>query len=130
MTDNFNSPVLVGTPKGLGICWIIYGLARILLAVWLLAFQVTATLMFGAMLSRVPNPYTLMDTFHLFYAATILLSFVCGVLGVLAGAALLANRSAGRMLALFAAFLSLPEMPVGLMLGVYTIVKFLPRDSR
>jgi hypothetical protein len=110
----------------LGIFWIIYGLARILLAVWLLAFQVTAKLMFGSLLSRVPNPYSLMDTFHFVYAAIILLSIICGVLGVLAGVALLGNWSSARTLALAAGFLSLPEMPLGLMLGVYTIAKLLP----
>lgn len=116
-----------GSPRGLALCWIVYGLARILLAVWLLSFEVTATLMFGSTLSRVPNPYSLMDAFHLFYAALILWSVVCGVLGILAGLALLTNWASARMLALLAAFLSLPETPLGLILGVYTVAKLLPR---
>jgi hypothetical protein len=115
--------------KFLGIAWIVYGLARILLAFWLLAFEVTAKLMFGALLSRVPNPFAMMDHFHIVYAGIVLVSFVCGVLGVLAGLALLASWSAGRTVALWAAFLSLPEMPLGLMLGAYTIVKLLPRSN-
>src|SRR5271168_514733 len=105
-----------GSIRVLGFCWIIYGIARILLGVWLLAFQTTATLMFGALLTRVPNPFTLMDTFHLVYAAIILYSIVCGVLGALAGLALLTGWSSARMLALWAGFLSLPELPLGLML--------------
>jgi len=80
-----------GEPRGLGFCWIVYGLARILLAIWLLSFEVTATLMFGSTLSRVPNPYSLMDAFHLFYAGLILLSVVCGLLGILAGGATRSN---------------------------------------
>jgi hypothetical protein len=100
----------------------------VLLAIWLLAFQATATVMFGALLSRVANPFTLMDTFHFFYAAIILYSIVCGVLGVLAGLALLTGWSSRRVLALWAGFLALPEMPVGLMLGVYTVVTLLPRE--
>jgi hypothetical protein len=115
--------------RTLGFFWIVYGLARILLAVWLFAFEVTAKLMFGSLLSRVPNPYSLMDTFHLFYAAIILVSIVCGILGVLAGIALIINGSSARILALAAAFLSLPELPLGLMLGVYTIAKLLPREE-
>jgi hypothetical protein len=82
--------------------------------------------MFGSLLSRVPNPYTLMDTFHVFYSVVILISIVCGALGVLGGVALLSGWTAGRTLALAAAFLSLPEMPLGLMLGVYTVAKLLP----
>lgn len=116
-----------GELRGLGFCWIVYGLARILLAIWLLSFEVTATLMFGSTLSRVPNPYSLMDAFHLFYAGLILLSVVCGLLGILAGLALLSNWSSARSLALVAGFLSLPEAPLGLILGVYTIARLLPR---
>src|SRR5271167_2170474 len=121
--SNTVAPDSPSSTRTLGLMWIVYGLARILLAVWLLAFQVTAKLMFGSLLSRVPNPYSLMDTFHFVYAAITLLSIVCGVLGVLAGFALLTGWSSSRTLALAAAFLSLPEMPLGLMLGVYTIAK-------
>jgi len=129
MSNTIDPGNLNTSARTLGILWIIYGVARILLAVWLLAFQVTAKLMFGSLLSRVPNPYSLMDTFHLVYAAIILLSIVCGVLGVLAGFALLGNWSSAPVLALAAAFLSLSELPLGLMLGVYTIAKLLPRES-
>ena len=121
--------------KFLGIAWIVYGLARILLAFWLLAFEVTAKLMFGALLSRVPNPFAMMDHFHIVYAGIVLVSFVCGAAmsgysaALMAGLALLASWSAGRTVALWAAFLSLPEMPLGLMLGAYTIVKLLPRSN-
>jgi hypothetical protein len=115
----------------LGACWIVYGIARVLFAFWLLAFHITAKLMFGALMSRVPNPFTLMDSFDVFYTGMVILAFICGVLGVLAGLALLGTWSSGRSLALAAGFLSLPEMPLGLMLGVYTIVVLLPRgDAR
>ena len=115
----------------LGACWIVYGIARVLLAFWLLAFHITAKLMFGALMTRVPNTYTLMDSFDVFYTGMVILSVLCGILGVLAGLALLASWSSGRTVALAAAFLALPEMPLGLMLGVYTIVVLLPRyDAR
>lgn len=126
MSNPHSPETVMSSGKTLGFCWIVYGLARILLAFWLLAFEATATVMFGALLSRVANPYTLMDTFHVVYVAIIFWSVVCGVLGLLAGLALLAGRSAARSLSLWAAFLSLPEMPLGLILGVYTIVRFLP----
>jgi hypothetical protein len=121
-----SSETAASSTKLLGACWIIYGLARILLAFWLLAFEVTAKLMFGALLSRVPNPYAMMDHFHIIYYGIVLISIVCGALGIVAGLALLVSWSVGRALALCAAFLSLPEMPLGLMLGVYTIVRLLP----
>jgi hypothetical protein len=131
MSNTLGVEGATGPRQPLGVCWIIYGIARILYAIWLLGFQGTAKLMFGSLLSRVPNPFALMDTFHLFYAATILFSIVCGGLGILAGLALLTGWSSARALALWAGFLSLSELPLGLMLGVYTIVKLLPaQDGR
>lgn len=126
MPTNHSPEVALNSGKFLGFAWIVYGIARILLGLWLMAFEPTAKVMFGALLSRVANPYAMMDHFHLVYFAIAVLSFVCGALGVLAGLALLTGSSVGRTLALCAAFLSLPEMPLGLMLGVYTIVRLLP----
>jgi hypothetical protein len=129
MPTNHGPEVALNSGKFLGLAWIVYGIARILLALWLMAFEVTAKVMFGALLSRVANPYAMMDHFHIVYFAIVLISFLCGALGILAGLALLTGSSAGRTLALWAAFLSLPEMPLGLMLGVYTIVRLLPSFS-
>lgn len=110
----------------LGFAWMVYGIARILLGFWLLGFEITARLMFGALLSRVPNPFAMMDHFHIVYYSIVIFSFICGALGILAGLALFTGSAFGRRLALWAAFLSLPEMPLGLILGVYTIVRLLP----
>jgi hypothetical protein len=127
MPTNHSPETALSDGRFLGLAWIVYGIARILLALWLMAFEVTAKVMFGALLSRVANPYAMMDHFHIVYFAIVVISFVCGVLGILAGLALLIASSTGRTLALWAAFLSLPEIPLGLMLGVYTIVRLLPR---
>ncbi len=109
----------------LAVCWIIYGIFRICVAVWMIGFSGTATLMFGALLNRVANPEALMADFHLFYTASVALSVVCGVLGVLAGLALLVSRPLGRTLALIAGFLSLSHLPIGTTLGIYTLIVFL-----
>src|SRR5579871_4463785 len=86
----------------LGVLWIVYGVIRLILAAGLMVYSGTATLMFGALLSRVADPFTLMGLFHFLYAAGIVLSVVCGLLGIFAGLALLGGRSVGRTLALFA----------------------------
>jgi hypothetical protein len=114
-----------GRFRTLGACWIVYGIFRLIMAVCLFIYGATATLMFGALLNRVPNPFALMDLFHFFYMATIALSVVCGILGFLAGLALVAGRS-GRMLALVAGFLSLSDIPFGITLGIYTLIELLP----
>jgi len=112
--------------RTLGYCWIIYGIIRLVIAIWLVLFSATATVMFGALLSRVPDPFTLMSVFHFIYIAAIVLSALCGIFGLVAGLALLAARSSGRTLALVAGFLSLSDIPFGTTLGIYTLVVFLP----
>ena len=97
-----------------------------IVAVCLLIYSGTATLMFGALLNRVPDPFTLMTAFHVIYTAMVLLSAVCGILGIIAGLALLAGRQSGRTPALIAGFLSLSNIPVGTTLGIYTLVALLP----
>ena len=112
----------------LGICWIVYGVIRLCIALWLTTFSVSATLMFGALLTRVPNPFTLMSAFHLIYAGWIVLSAASGIFGVLAGISLLAGAGASRILAEVAALLAVPFIPVGTMLGAYTLALLVPRE--
>lgn len=117
---------LNGQRQILGVCWLVYGLFRLILGVCLVLFGGTATVMFGALLGRVPNPFALMGDFHLVYAGLVVLTVVCGIFGLLAGLALLGNQRTARMLALVAAFLSVCEIPFGTTLGIYTLVVLLP----
>jgi hypothetical protein len=112
----------------LGICWIVYGVIRLCIAFWLTTFSVSATLMFGALLTRVPNPFTLMSAFHFIYLGIVVWSAVAGVVGMVAGFALLAGQRSARALVIFAAFLSLCEFPLGIALGVYSLIVLLPAN--
>src|SRR5271154_6737034 len=80
----------------LGICWVLYGVLRLIAALWLVLFTNTATVMFGALLTRVADPFALMGDFHFVYTLMIVLSAACGVLGILAGGSLLAGQRFGR----------------------------------
>ena len=111
--------------RTLGLCWLIYGLLRLVMAFCLVLFNPTATVMFGALLGRVADPFALMSDFHIIYTGIVVLSVLSGIFGLLAGLALLAKRPA-RMLALIAAFLSVSEIPLGTTLGIYTLVVLLP----
>lgn len=115
-------PSLGDQTRPLGVCWVIYGVIRLATAVWMIGFAGTATLMFGALLNRVADPFTLMGAFHFLYAAAIVLSIVCGLLGVVAGLALLGGQRSARTLCLIAGFLSLPNLPLGTTLGIYTLI--------
>ena len=106
----------------LGICWVLYGILRLATAVWLALFSNTATLMFGALLNRVADPFTLMNVFHFVYAVVVAVSAVCGILGFLAGLALLSGARSGPTLAIIAGFLSLWSIPLGTTLGIYTLI--------
>ena len=120
---------LGGHGRILGVCWLVYGILRLIMGICLVLFGGTATVMFGALLGRVPDPFALMTDFHFVYVLMIILSALCGILGILAGLALLAGSGSGRSLALAAAFLSLCEIPFGLTLGTYTLVVLLPTRS-
>ena len=89
----------------LGVCWLFYGIFRLITGICLFLFSGTATVMFGALLSRVPNPYTLMADFHIIYVGILFLTVLCALFGLFAGLALLTDQRPARMLALVAAFL-------------------------
>jgi hypothetical protein len=114
----------------LGVFWLVYGIFRILMAIWLVGFSGTATLMFGALLARVPNPFVLMADFHTVYIASVVVSALAGVLGILVGMAFLTTQTPPRVLALVTAFLSLSDVPFGTTLGTYTLIVFFrPRSG-
>jgi uncharacterized membrane protein len=110
----------------LGSLWIVYAILRLVAENLLVLYSGTATVMFGALLTRVPDPYTLMTCFHILYIAAIIITALSGLFGLFAGLALLAGKSSARGLSLVAAFLSLSDPPLGTTLGIYTLIIFLP----
>jgi len=117
-----------GRAGWLGILWAVYGVSRLVIALVLALFSGTATLMFGALLSRVPNPFALMADFHLLYVCIIAWNILSGVVALAAAAGLLGHSGSARKLAILAAFLALPVPFFGIMLGVYTLIVFLPSE--
>jgi hypothetical protein len=108
----------------LGALWIVYAILRFIAVILLVLYAGTATVMFGALLTRVVDYASLMAIFHIFYIAAIIVTALSGIFGLFAGLALLAGKSA-RTLSLAAAFLSLHDMPFGTTLGIYTLIVFL-----
>jgi hypothetical protein len=109
----------------LGALWIVYAILRLIAVILLVLYAGTATVMFGALLTRVVDYASLMAIFHIFYIAAIIVTALSGLFGLFAGLALLAGKSA-RTLSLVAAFLSLHDLPLGTTLGIYTLIVFLP----
>jgi hypothetical protein len=108
--------------RNLGILWILYGLLRLIGALGMFLYSATLTLMWGALLTRVPNPFTLMDLFHVFLIFLIVLGIVAGVVSVIAGLTLISSGQSARRLGLLAAFFGLTNGPLGIALGAYTLV--------
>jgi uncharacterized membrane protein len=111
--------------RTLGSLWIVYGIIRLVAAILLVLYSGTATVMFGALLTRVPDPFSLMSIFHFLYVVAIIVTALSGIFGILAGLALLAGRTSARSLSLAAGFLSLCDIPLGTTLGIYTLIIFI-----
>jgi hypothetical protein len=97
--------------RNLGILWILYGILRFVAAIGVFLYGATLTVMWGALLTRVPNPFTLMDLFHLFLIFVIILGVVAGIVSVIAGLALMSGGQSARRLGLLAAFLAVITVP-------------------
>jgi len=111
----------------LGVLWLIYGVICLIKAASIALNWTVLTLMWGALLNRVPDPFTLMDVFHVFMLAVIVLAIITGVISLLAGMSLMQLGWSGRALVVTAAFLGLISGPLGIALGVYTLILFIPR---
>jgi hypothetical protein len=112
--------------RNLGILWVVYGLLRLIMALGIFMWSATLTLMWGALLSRVPNPFALMDYFHLFLVFAIVLGIVAGIVSIIAGLALMSGGGSSRRLGLVAAFFGLINGPLGIALGAHTLVVLVP----
>jgi hypothetical protein len=115
--------------RTLGCFWTVYGVIRLIMVLCLFIYSRTAILMFGTLLNRVADPFALMGIFHFLYIGMIGLSAVCGLIGFVAGLALLGGQQSGRKLALVAAVLSVSDIPLGVTLGIYTLVELLPMKT-
>jgi hypothetical protein len=109
----------------LGICWVLYGILCLVSSVGLFLFRNTATVMFGALLSRVRDPFSMMNLFHFLYGLRIAIAGATGILGIMAGFGLLGGARFAKTLAIVAAFLSLSSIPLGTTLGIYSLIVLL-----
>jgi hypothetical protein len=115
--------------RTLGILWAVYGVICFIEVAWIAINSGALTVMWGALLNRVPNPYSMMTLFHMALILGVALLVLAGVFSLMAAGALLTRSRSQRNTALVAGFLGLVTGPLGLVLGVYTIVVLLPRAA-
>jgi hypothetical protein len=113
----------------LGALWLLYAILRFAGAVFILVYSSTLTVMWGAIITRVPNPFALMSLFHFFLIFAIVLNIIAGIFSLLAAMALLGRTGSARTIALVASFFALINGPLGIALGAYTLVIFVRRGS-
>ncbi|HXA75995.1 MAG TPA: hypothetical protein VNV41_02580 [Candidatus Acidoferrales bacterium] len=113
----------------LGVWWLIYSILCVVRAVWILTNGATFTLMWGALVNRVANPFFWMNLFHVAMLAAVVLTVITAIFSFLAGIGLMQGGRSGRMLALVAGFLGLISGPLGVALGVYTLIVMLPQPA-
>jgi len=115
--------------RSLGILWLAYGCLRLIVAAALVVYGGTLALMWGSLLTRVPNPIFLMTFFYLMLLVAVAWCIVSAFFAFLAGNALWKGRSVVRAEIQTAAMLALPDPPFGVILGVYTAILSSPRIS-
>lgn len=115
--------------KALGILWLLFGALSALEAAWLVLNMNTLRLMWGALLDRVPDPYPWMSLFDMLILVAIVLGIITAVFSFLGAVALMQNGPSKRFVAIVAAILALMCGPLGIALGVYTLVTLLPRHA-
>jgi hypothetical protein len=113
-----------------GILWVLYGVLRLVGALLVFMYSATLTLMWGALLSRVPNPFALMNLFHIFLIFTIILGIVAGAVCIIAGLNLMSGASSARTFGYVAAFFGLTNGPLGIALGAFTLAFIRPAEMR
>ena len=111
----------------LGILWAVYAILRFAGAAFIVVYEGTLTVMWGAIITRVANPFALMSLFHFFLIFAVVLNIIAGIVSLLAAMALLGRTGSARTLALVASFFGLINGPLGVALGAYTLVIFVPR---
>jgi hypothetical protein len=111
----------------LGVLWLIYGVLCLAQAAWIVVYTSTLTLMWGAIITRVADPFFWMDAFHIWLIGAVIVLVLAGIFSFVAGAALM--NGSGRTFALIASVLAIVTGPLGVALGTYTMVVTVPRSA-
>lgn len=115
--------------RTLGVLWGIYGLLMVAGAAWIIVYNRTLTVMWGAIVSRVADPFAWMNMFHLFLVATVVMALLSALFSLLAAFTLMSGSGAARRLGLIAAAFGMLGTPPGIALGVFTVAMLFPMGA-
>jgi hypothetical protein len=113
--------------KTLGILWILFGILCALTAAWLVIDAPVLRLMWGALLTRVPDPFGWMSLFNILLLSAIALAMATTAFSVVGAIALMQRGGPTQVWPIVASILAVMCGPIGIALGVCTLVLLLPR---
>jgi hypothetical protein len=113
----------------LGILWVLYGITCIGKAAWIAVYNTTLTLMWGAIINHVADPFFWMSAFHIWLVGATVVLILAAIFSFLAAVSLMPGRRRGGVLALIASVLAILTGPLGVALGAYTMVVTIPRSA-
>jgi hypothetical protein len=106
----------------LGVLWLIYGVICLAKAAWIVVYTSTLTMMWGAIITRVADPFFWMNAFHIWLIGAVIVLVLAGIFSFIAGVGVMQSRLSGYTLALIASVLAILTGPLGIALGTYTMV--------
>jgi hypothetical protein len=118
-----------GRFRTLGVLWGLYGIVMVAAAAWIMVYNRTLTLMWGAIISRVADPFAWMDMFHIFLGATVVMALISAALSFFAAFALTSGAGSSRTAGLLAATFGMLGTPPGVALGVFTVAALYPLNN-
>jgi hypothetical protein len=104
----------------------VYTVLMVAAAVWIILYNRTLTVMWGAIISHVADPFAWMSAFHFLLGATVAMALISAAFSPLAAVALMLGTAASRALGLIAAAFGMLGTPPGIALGVFTVAILFP----
>jgi uncharacterized membrane protein len=112
--------------RTLGILWLVYAAICIFEAVWLVIERHVLRLMWGALINRVPDPFAWMGYYDMLLLAAVTLAIITAIFSFFGAFALMRPVISGRPFAQIASILAIIHGPLGVALGVYTLICIVP----
>lgn len=115
--------------QAIAILWAVYSIFRIVMAIWTVAFGWYFLPIWARMMPQQFNIEPFLRLIGGIYWASGIFAVAMGVLGLWAAWAIWQRNPYGRVVVLIVACISLISIPLGLALGIYTLVILLPRTA-
>lgn len=120
----------VGTSyRTLGALWVVFGILCALEAAWIFVNRMNLRLMWGVLLDRVPNPFPWMTFFDMMVMGVMALLAITTIFSFVGAVSLMQPGASRRVLAIVASILGMLCGPLGVALGVFTLVLLLRRPA-